>query len=259
MNITHRLFVAILLFISFLGSVPATEKLPSVILKVESKDPLEVSALMQGKSCMLSLPVDFMSQVYGLYSDVYIDDLNGDGKRELVFDLIGSDVNRCSKVLRYNENDRSFSEWLFKGGGLCNPISRGRFLISSYRDGASWTEDVYTVKNGKPEIHITDSCVGCSEVRRKIYTPGKQPVKVIVSDDIEFERRIPLKASITSPRARVFSLPDSNWPTKKYLIRGDEIALIDFDKSEDGQDWAEFKLIGTNVATDGWVKYSDLE
>jgi hypothetical protein len=259
MNITNRLFATILLFISCFGSAQATENPPSVILKVESKSPLQVSALIQGRLYKLSLPVGFMSQVDGLYSDVYVDDLNGNGKRELVFDLIGSDVNHCSKVLHYNENDRSFSEWLFKGGGLCNPISRGRFLISSYRDGASWTEDVYTLKNGKPEIHITDSCVGCSEVRRKMYTPGKQPVKVLVSDHIEFERRIPLTASITSPRARVFSSPDSNWPTKKYLIRGDEITLVEFDKSEDGEDWAEFKFIGTDVATDGWVKYSDLE
>lgn len=259
MDFTNRLLAFALLFASCLSSAPATEKLPSIILKVESKNPLKVSASMQGGSYMLSLPVDFMSQVDGLYSDVYIDDLSGDGKWELVFNLTGSDVNRCSKILHYNENDRSFSEWLFKGGGLCNPTSRGRFLISSYRDGASWTEDVYTMENGKPEIHITDSCVGCYEVRRKMYSLGEKPVKVLVSNDIEFERRIPLKANVTSLRARVFSFPDSSWPTKKYLIRGDEVTLVDFDKSKDGQDWVEFNFIGTNITTDGWLNYSDLE
>lgn len=259
MNTANRLLAVALLFFSCSESAPATQKLPSVMLKVDSSNPLEVSASVQGKSYMLSLPVDFMSQVYGLYSDVYVDDLNGDGKWELVFDLIGNDVNHCFKVLHYNEDDRSFSEWLFKGLGLCNPIRRGRFLISSYREGASWTEDVYAMKNGKPEIHITDRCVGCYEVRRKIYIPGKQPVKVLVSNDIEFERRISLKASVTSLRARIFSFPDSGWPTEKYLIRGDEITLVDFDKSKDGQDSAEFNFIGDNVKTDGWLKYSDLE
>jgi hypothetical protein len=241
------------------GSALATEKITSAILKVESRSPLRVSASIQGKLYTPSLPADFMSQVDGLYSDVHIDDLNGDGEWELVFDLVGSDVNHCSKVLHYNENDHSFSEWLFKGGGLCNPISRGAFLISSYRDGASWTEDVYIMKDGKPDLHITDSCVGCYEVRRKMYVPGKQPVKVLVTDDVEFERRIPLKASVTSLRAKVFSFPDSSWPTKKYLIRGDKITLIDFDKSKDGQYWAEFRFIGANVTTVGWLKYSDLE
>lgn len=255
----HRLLLVVLLFFSIFMSGAATAKLQSKILKIKSKNPLEVSVLMQGESYALSLPASFMSQVDGQYSDVYVDDLNGDGELELVFALNESDANNCSKVLYYNESELSFSEWHFKGGVLCNHTSRGRFLISSYRDGAIWSEDVYIMKNGKPEIYITDSCVGCSEVRRQLYLPGKKTEKILVSDDIKFEKRIPLKASVISTRARVFSSPDLNWPTQKYLIRGDEITLVDFDKSNDGQDWAEFRFDGPKVTTRGWLKYSDLE
>jgi hypothetical protein len=233
--------------------------MPGVILKVESVNPVVVSASEQGKSGRLSLPDSFTSQIDDLYDDAYVEDVDGNGQLEVVFNLVGGQVNQCFRILHYNNVNRSLSEWIFKDGSFCNPVNKGKYLVSSYRDGAIWHEDIYSMANGKPELYISDSCVGCDQVRRKTYRPEGTPVKVLVSDHGDFEKRIPLKAKITSARARIFSSADPNTSTKKYLIRGDEITLLDYYRSPDDTDWAEFRFEDPKTTTEGWLRHSDID
>lgn len=225
-------------------------------LTVSNREPLELSVFEQGKIYDLLLPKDFMHEIEGAYNGVDIIDLSGDGVGEVIFRLAGGGVNSCSRVLQYTNHEHSLSELVFKGG-LCNFKVRNGYVISSFRDEAVWSEDVYAVKNGKTNIVISDRCVGCGEVNRKKYLPDGSIVKMLVSDSIDFEKRTPLTGSVAPPRAWIFSSPDARQQTKKYLIRGDKVTLLGFYNAH-GEDWIEFRFSGRST-TEGWLRCSDIE
>lgn len=230
---------------------------PLPVLVVNSHHPLALSVFEEKRSYSLSLPIDFMREIYGAYDNVDIRDLNGDGIGEVVFRLAGGGVNSCSKVLHYSDSDRSLKELIFGKGGLCNFKIQHGYVISSYNDGAAWGEDVYTVKGGRADIRISDLCVGCGEVRRKQYRPDGSFIRLLVSDNVDFEKRAPLIGSVISLRAAIFSAPDTGQPTKKYLIHGDKVALVGFESSRN-EDWVEFRFSGSTT-TEGWLKCSDVD
>ncbi|WP_339436419.1 hypothetical protein [Pseudomonas sp. EL_65y_Pfl1_R32] len=240
---------------AFSFMVHASGSLP--VLEVESRSPLKLSVFEQGKSYDLSPPSDFMREIEGVYEDVHVEDLTGDGIGEVVFDLAGGRVNSCSRVLHYTDSDRSLSELVFSGGGLCDFKVRHGYVVSSYKDGAAWAEDVYVVKDGKVDIKISDRCVGCGEVVRKEYHPDGSFVRLLVSDDVDFEKRIPLITKVASLQAWIFSSLGAAQPTGKYLIRGDEITILGGGKAR-GEEWVEFRFSG-RATTEGWLKCSDLD
>jgi hypothetical protein len=242
-----------LYFFSF--GANAESSLPA--LQIDRLTPLAVSVAFQGESYPLSLPDDFMKEMEGVYNDVYIEDLNGDGVGEVVFRLDGGGLNTCSKVLYYKAADRSLAELDFGDGSLCNFKVRRDYIVSSYRDGAVWKENVYRVQGGEVKHYISDSCVGCGEIKRKVYHSDRSFTRLLVSDDVDFERRVPLIAKISSLRADIFTSPEISKKTSKYLVRGDKITLLDFFKDDD-EDWIEFRFSGV-VTTEGWLRCSDLE
>jgi hypothetical protein len=226
-------------------------------LKVESSHPPVLSVLDQGVSYGLSLPTAFMTEVEGVYDEVHIEDLTGDGIGEVIFRLGGEGVNSCSKILYYNSSDRSLKELVFKRGGLCNFKVQNGYVISSYRDGAIWVEDIYIVNDGRADIHISDWCVGCGEVRRVEYRWDGSSIGYLVSDNVGFEKRAPLVSKVISSQAKIFSTPGAAHSTKKYLIRGDRITFLGFENVL-GEDWAEFRFLGEKTTTVGWLRCRDL-
>lgn len=226
------------------------------VLVVNSLNPLAVSVSEKGRSYDLPLPIKFMHEVEGVYDSVYIKDLTGNGVGEIIFREAGGGGNSCSRVLYFSGNDRSLSELIFNGGGLCNFKVQHGYLVSSYRDGAAWGEDIYILQAEKALIKISDRCVGCGEVRRKEYHPDGSFVRLLVSDNIDFEKRAPLIANVASLRAWIFSSPGAEQPTNKYLVRGDKLTLLGFDHAR-GEDWIEFRFSG-NTITEGWLKCSDV-
>ena len=247
-------FSLVFYFLSF--EVSAESILP--IIKIGDRTPLAISVSLQGNSYSLSLPADFMRQIEGLYSDVYIEDLNGDGIGEVIFRLEGGDVNICFKVLHYRSASNTLTEMDFGDGGLCNFQIENGYIIGSYRYGSTWSEYVYRTRNEIVKLEILDSCVGCGEIKRKEYHSDGSVTRLLVSDNIDHKRRVPLSATISSLRAVIFSSPETSKHTKKYLIQGDEITLLDFFKDNDGRDWIEFRYSGGAVI-EGWLKCSDLE
>ncbi|VVN65706.1 hypothetical protein [Pseudomonas fluorescens] len=258
MNVFRLVSAAGLLFVLcfFSFGVSAESSLPK--LQIDRRAPLAMSVFFQGETYPLLLPSDFLKEVEGVYDDVYIEDLNDDGIGEVVFRLDGGGVNACSKVLHYKIADRSLAELDFGDGLLCNFKVRRGYIVSSYRDGAVWTENVYRIRNGEVEVEVSDSCVGCGEIKRKMYNLDGSFTRLLVSDDIDFERRVPLTAKVSSLRADIFSLPEISRRTNKYLIRGDKVALLDFFKDDNGEDWVEIRFSEV-VSTEGWMKYSELE
>lgn len=140
-----------------------------------------------------------MEGIEDIYDDVFLQDLNDDGIHEVVFRMPASAVNACSRILIYDADSRSLDELIFSNGDVCNLETRNGYLISRYRDGAMWKEDVYRLAGGKALPILSDSCVGCGEVRRKQYDSDGSSVDYSVSDDPDFEKRQPLDDRHCSP------------------------------------------------------------
>lgn len=254
-----RVSIAVLVGTLFFCGFPSCDvygdsSLP--LLVVKNRNPLTFSVAAQGKSYGLSLPKNFMREIEGVYDGVDIEDLTGDGIGEVIFHLVGKGVNYCSRVLHYTDSDRSLSELVFSKAGLCNFKVQHGYIVSSYKDGAAWVEDVYVVKGGKSDIRISDRCVGCGEVERKKYRSDGSFAKLLVTDNVDFEKRVPLVVNVLSLQARIYSSPDDEQPTKKYLVRGDRVTLLGFESAR-GEDWVEFRFSG-NETTEGWLKCKDV-
>jgi hypothetical protein len=240
------------------GMLPTGETVQTAqpVIKVESRLPLALSVFDHGTKYGLLVPRGFLREIEAVYDDVHIEDITGDGVGEVVFHLAGDGVNSCSRVLRYESSDHSLKELVFNQGGLCDFKVRGGYIISSYKDGATWVEDIYIAEGGQVNIKMSDRCVGCGEVRRIVYPFAGSPIRSLVSDDMNFEKRTELVSTVASIQARIFPSPAATKSTQKYLIRGDKITLLGF-YSNDGEDWVEFRFSG-GVTTEGWLKCSDL-
>lgn len=228
-------------------------------LKITQHTPLVISILEADRSYSIALPSGFFEDIDGAYDDVYISNLDEDGTGEVVFHLAGSDVNSCSRVLHYSKDKRALVELDFGGQGLCNFKIRQGYIVSSYREGAVWNEDVFRIEEGQVVLVLSDNCVGCGEIKRKKYGLDGSFVRFLVSDNTDFEKRTPMIAKVASITVEIFFSPDKTRSTAKYLVQGDEIIFIGFDQSEDGEEWIEFRFSESSSSIEGWLRCRDLE
>lgn len=247
--------IRILAFFYVFSSVAYAGSLP--VIAIESRLPLRLSVFDGVASFDLPVPKDFIGEVEGVYDEVYLQGLTGDGVAEVIFHLNGEGVNYCSRALYYNSDGQFLRELVFGKGGLCDFKVRNGYIVSSYKDGAAWVEDVYAAKGEKVSIKISDRCVGCSEVSRQDYRSDGLIIKYLVSNNVDFEKRTALVASVASLKARIFSSPEATRPTKKYLVRGNRISLLSFENVS-GEDWVEFRFLGKSII-EGWLKCTDLD
>lgn len=225
-------------------------------VSVESQHPLALTVFDRNVLYKLTVPRDFMLDIEGMYDDVYVEDLTGDGVGEVVFRLLGNGANSCSKVLRYNGSDQSFSELIFGHGALCNFRMEDGYIVSSYVDGAALVEDFYIIEGDKVSIKLSDRCIGCGAVSRTYYRSDGSFTKALVSDGVRFDKRLAIVAKVTSSRAEIFYSSAPNSATGKYLVQGDKVVLLGIENI-DGVDWVEFKtLLGEGS---GWLMCRDLD
>jgi hypothetical protein len=165
----------------------------------------------------LQLPDEFAREIEGTYDNVRVEDITGDGVGEFIFSTEASASNSCSKVLRYNAIERSLTEIVFPIGPLCNFDARHGYIVSAYREGGAWREDIYHVSGARIKAALSDVCVGCGEVRRKKYAEDGSNIRLLVSDNVDFKERIELTAKVISSRAYIYRSPEEAQPTKKIL------------------------------------------
>lgn len=211
--------------------------------------------LKQGKQHALSLPDGFRSEVGSLYTNIFTDDIDGDGIDEAVFQLEGGEVNQCFRAIKYSEDQEILTEIIFKNE-LCNYKKIANRIASSYRSGATWFEDYYEVQNGKASLLVSDQCVGCGEIKRVVFHKDGSRTRHLVSDSPAFENRVPVTALVTTEHAPIFSSPEQGFSIKGTLNRGDKVELIGYE-TYGVETWAELRTLGRS-ATTGWVRCGDL-
>lgn len=248
MTYARTLFISWLLIV--FASFAAWADAPKILL--EKNASLSISVIDDGQFFRLQAPVAFLKEIEGIYDDVLTEDINGDGIDEILFQLGTGQVNKCFKVLRYPGAGKSLVEMVFERGEICNFRKEKSYLISSYRDMAIWNEDAYELKSDTVRLVMSDSCVGCGNIQRNIYGVDGTVAQIVVSDEEDFEDRVPITKVVRVLKSKIYTSPDNKGSTKKYLVRGDRVSILGFEG-----DWVRFRYIGV-VTTEGWVRSEDL-
>lgn len=227
----------------------------------------DLSSLFSIKVChedicrTITSPRDMLESIDDGYSKITTEDLTLDGLPEIILTHAQEGgVNACSKVYRYDSNQNTFIIMDNFHNQLCNHKIKNGHLISSYRSGAVWHEDIYKIENNDLILKITDSCIECGYIKRTIFYPDRKTDYLLVTDNPDYTLRTPLLTDIKSPKAMLYKEPSTNLVTEMYLIKGDEVTLTDFAYSEDDAFWYKIRYITQKGNTiEAWLKCEEIE
>lgn len=233
-----------------------------VVRNIKTPPYLLIQACERSGCENVELPEVLLDYFNDGYSDVFAEDLTLDGQPEIV--LRHSEegaVNICSKIYFY---DRSKGSLRVIGGAsrdMCNYyMLKGRF-VSSYRSGAKWYEDIYRVVGDGFVLEMSDGCVGCGQVNRVVYGVGGVDGRFIVSDNLDYSLREPVFTRVVSDRAVLHEGPSLGKRTNMYLVKNDEVLLLDFILSDyDSEYWYQIKYVtakGRQIKA--WLACEDVE
>lgn len=185
--------------------------------------------------------------------EIFVDDVDEDGYSELVVTGRG-DVNNCSDMYELSNNSK-LVEVKFSYP-LCNYTVVDGHIVSSYRDGAMWHEDVYRRGEDGYVLLARDRCVGCGEVFRDVFEGDAVPQKMVVSDEASFFDRKQLVTVVRVERAQMYNSPSLADDAAMYLVQGDVVHLVDYSDSGDG--WYQLQYNTAKKPIIKWVRCSDL-
>ena len=118
-------------------------------------------------------------------------------------------------------------------------------------------DDWYTAADATQKTTTTSAVYNrFGEVTRRAYRHDGSFFSFLVSDDMNFEGRVPFVAEVKSQRAWIFSSPEAAGPTDRYLKVGDKVTFLNV-KSVRGQEWVEFRF-SEDSSPEGWLKCSDV-
>lgn len=207
-----------------------------VELKInDTHSPDSIVACKDNNCIPINPPKSLLRDIQDGYTDLSIDFITSSRLAELIAtNAAEGSVNYCSVVYQYNENSGTLSRLEIKPGPICNYKKHQDYLVSSYRDGAKWFEDIYKISQGGINIELSDSCVGCEQVSRIFHKDGS---KLLVSDAANFMERKPLTSEVTVERAPLYSSPEEKARTKMYLIKNDKVTLLDYSAPDSDECW----------------------
>ncbi|BCD88655.1 hypothetical protein PSm6_50620 [Pseudomonas solani] len=253
-----RYLEVLLIFFALICSSGAANSDSQILLDVESVSPLTLSVMQAGRKMSVIVPLAVVKDTEDIYTSVTLDDIDGDGVDEVVMTIpAGGGVNSCSKVFRYDLKGNALSEVVFSEGSICNYRKEDGYLISSYRGGSAWVEDIYKFERGVFGLAFKDACIGCGYISRRAFDFDGVVSDYLVSDSEDFKGRTPIVGTVLSRRAFVYSEPFVQQLSKKYLVQDDKYLVRSFSKNTYGS-WVKVRYKG-KVVTEGWLRCSDVE
>jgi|TARA_R100000541_G_scaffold13610_5_gene22666 hypothetical protein len=240
-----------------------TAKLSNGALKLVLTDSPSLPAkICNQEDCdRIGFPKGAQESIANGYSDASLEDLTGDGIPELILTHAeeGS-VNTCSAIYRYDSTRSSFVKFKAFSKQICNYTVKDSHIISSYRSGAKWHEDIYAIESGNPVLKFTDSCVGCDYIERTIHLQEDKVEHLLVTNDSNHNQRVPLSTVVTSPKATLYKAPSFDQATTMYLVTGDKVILTDFTETESNSFWYKIKYVtAKEKVITAWISCNDLD
>lgn len=189
---------------------------------------------------------------YAEYMSFGAEDVDGDNNPEVFISSKGM-VNSCSEFYKFDKAGLVLNPLELNGSQLrlCDFKKYENYIVSSYRSGPQWNEEIYRVDGGLKYL-FKDECTGCDYVKR-VYADGRAEV---VSTGEEFKNRKKLNAKVVVDKAVLYSEPSSR--TKMYLVKGDVAEVVDYVYSD--QEW--FNCVYTTNSgkkIQKWIAASDID
>lgn len=225
---TNLLMISALLAISSSTMATMIEGNPTTLSVSGAWPTITISACRESACEAVKLPQDMLDAMHEGYSEISLNDLTRDVLPEVILthNAEGA-VNSCSRIFRYENETGTLSALDGIKNQICNYSVKNDALISRYRNGAKWYEDIYKVRNDNLYLTFSDSCVGCDYISRTIFSHGTKADSLLVTNNLDYQLRRPLSTVIATEKAVLYSEPNVKHITRMYLISGDQVSLID--------------------------------
>jgi hypothetical protein len=222
---------------------------------------VSIQSCQQGDCISTDLTQQILDSLNDGYTEISAEDLTLDGRPEIILTHIeeGS-VNTCSEVYKYDTDENTLTSISGLQRQLCNYSIQKGHIVSSYRSGAKWHEDIYEIRNNDFILKISDSCIGCEHINRTLYNQNKKFGKLLVTDNPNYTLRTPISTKIISKKAKLYKKPTTNQPANMYLIKNDSVTLTDFASTESDEYWYEIKYTSKKgKEVNAWLQCNDIE
>ncbi|NQD91323.1 hypothetical protein HP532_01490 [Pseudomonas sp. CrR25] len=231
-------------------------------LTIEGSSPsIFINVCHEGSCKTIAPPQKMLDSISDGYSEITLEDLTQDGRPEII--LTHSEegsVNTCSEVYQYKEELNTIIHINNLHNQLCNYSTKNDSVISSYRSGAKWHEDIYKVKDNSLVLELTDSCIGCNYIDRTIYHSSGKSEHLLVTDNLDYALRNPISTKVITQKAMLYNEPRTDHITKMYLITGDEVILTNFASTEDDSFWYKIRYVTQKgKVIRAWLKCADID
>ncbi|MDH1263842.1 hypothetical protein [Pseudomonas sp. GD03944] len=249
-------------FFSLLGATFITASsaiaAPTTLLVEGAWPALSITACQAERCTTLTPPGDMLEAMRDGYDQVSVDDLTLDGTPEIILThRAEGSVNACTRVYRYDNALGTLHPLGDSSRQLCNYVIAHGHVISRYRSGAMWHEDIYQIKNNDLILAYSDSCVGCDTIKRTRYQDDARTDTLLVTNNLDHRLRKPVSTTVLSKKAVLYREPRIDQPTRMYLISGDEVVLTDA-TSDDDTYWYRIRYTtAKGKPIEGWLRCDD--
>lgn len=187
---------------------------------------------------------------------VQIDDFNFDGWRDIaVLESYGyGGVNLFSAIYAYDAEKSSFRHLLTESNIRADDDVRE--LHADQRSGPRYYTSKYRFQAGSPYLYRQVVQIGSELEKNTIYDAHGGILQTIIADQgLPLDELIPARRQVLSERAYLYREPDEHSKTRAYVIRGDEVELLN--SAGDWDQWLLIRYRGKSVI-ERWVKSEDI-
>ena len=189
------------------------------------------------------------------------DDFNFDGAGDVaVLDGVGyGGVNLFYRLYLWDKAAGKFQE---TDETISNPTltAATKTLSTEQRSGPRWYSTDYRFHKGQPYVWSEGVMVGSDGDLYfvKIHNVAGKVIKQVVAEAQDAAsvdaKTVAATRKITVSKAVLYDKPDTANKTKMYLIKGDNVTLLDYRENDDGSEWFLVRFKGKKVV-EKWVEW----
>lgn len=191
---------------------------------------------------------------------LHFDDFNMDGFQDFAVDISYGygGVNVFSDIYFFDAKTGRFFKGLEEVSNIELSPETGE-IHTSQKSGPRFYRTNYRFEGGKPYKYQDVTVIFDDLEVITLFDPsGKTIQKAVVDIENKMEngRLIPALRAITVERAQLFKKPDEQSRTKAYLIKGDQVEVLDVSGAWDN--WYKIRFKGKKTI-ERWIKPRDIE
>lgn len=235
--------------------------IPSVKVVISQSKNAVSAQLPGGKTQALGAMPDVPEGSQKIDGLLLQDDFNFDGQGDVaMLDGVGyGGVNLFYRLYLWDKAAGKFQEYQ---DTISNPTltRETKTLSTGQRSGPRWYTTDYRFSNGKPYVWSEGAMVGAESGLYfvKLYNSAGKIIKKVVAETEDASDVDAKTASATRKvavdKAVLYTKPDAAAKLNMYLVKGDEVTLLDYKENDDGSEWFLIRFKGKKPL-ERWVEW----